>query len=173
MVANGTWKIVSLPLEKSSSRISLYINIKYNFDVGVDRFKNRLITKGYTQQHSIDYHDTFSFVAKIVTVRCLIVVAVRLHWSHFQMDVTNIFLQGDLDEDIYIEVPQEFSSQGESMVLSAVKILYGLKQASIQWNIIFAQVMIDVGFESQKMINLYSSNMLRITLLFCCSMWTK
>lgn len=71
----------------------------------MDRFKARLVAKGYTQQHGIDFHDIFSTVAKIVSVRCLLSIAIQFNWLLYQMDVTNAFLQGNLDEEIFMVLP--------------------------------------------------------------------
>lgn len=78
----------------------------------MDRFKARSTAKGYTQKYRINFHDTFSPVAKIVTVRCLLSIAAKLNWSLYQMDFTNVFLQGALDEEIYMAVSQGYEIKG-------------------------------------------------------------
>lgn len=84
--------------------------IKRHPDGNIDCFKSRLVAKDYTQREGIEFHDIFSPTAKIVTPRCLLSVAAIKQWPLYQMDVTNAFLQGDLDKEVYMSVPQGYFS---------------------------------------------------------------
>ena len=88
--------------------------IKYNSDGIVERYKTRLVAKGFTQRKEIDYKETFSPVAKLTTVQCLLVVAVVRHWSLHQMDVQNVFFHGDLLEEVYMQLHPNFRRQRET-----------------------------------------------------------
>ena len=75
--------------------------MKVGPDGQVYRLKARLVTKGYTRQHGLDYYDTFSLVAKITYVRLLHSIAAMRSWPLFQLDIKNVFLYGDLTEEVY------------------------------------------------------------------------
>ncbi len=86
----------------------------------------------YNQAHGIDYVETFSLVAKMVTIRIILSLASIYNWPLFQLDVVTTFLQGDLHEEVYTEISQGFGNQRRDKVCRLHKSLYGLKQSSRQ-----------------------------------------
>ncbi|KZV49059.1 hypothetical protein F511_11010 [Dorcoceras hygrometricum] len=117
-------------------------------DGTIDKYKARLVIKGYRQKEGLDYFDTYSPVTRITSIRVILAIAALRNYSVHQMDVKTAFLNGDLEEEIYMEQPEGFSAPGqENKVCKLVKSLYGLKQAPKQWHEKFDKSMIDSGFK--------------------------
>ena len=99
-------------------------------DGTIDKYKARLVAKGFKQKENIDFFDTFSPVTRITSIQVLISLAFIHNLLIHQMDVKTAFLNGELDEEIYMDQPEGFVVHGqEHKVCKLVKSLYGLKQA--------------------------------------------
>ena len=98
-------------------------------DGTIYKYKARLVVKGYRQKEGLDYFETYSPVTRITSIRMLIAQAAVHNLKIHQMDVKTVFLNGELEEEIYMEQPEGFLVPGkEKKVCRLVKSLYGLKQ---------------------------------------------
>ncbi|CAJ2675738.1 unnamed protein product [Trifolium pratense] len=142
-----TWELVPLPLGKRAIGSRWVYKIKTKSDGSVERYKARLVARGFSQQYGMDYEETFAPVAKMTTIRTLIAVASVRQWHISQMDVKNAFLNGDLHEEVYM-VPPPGVSHNQGEVCKLKKALYGLKQAPRAWFQKFSTVITSLGFRS-------------------------
>ena len=91
------------------------------------------MAKGYTQNEGVDYEETFSSVVRFASVRLILAIVANLNLELYQMDVKTAFLNGELDEEIYIDQPIGFVTKGqEHKVCKLKQSIYGLKQLSRQ-----------------------------------------
>lgn len=148
---NKAWSIISLSPGKYPVDYKQVNKFEFWVDGTVERYKAYLITKGYTQQEGIDFLDTFSLVAKLVAVKVMLSLTAIHGWTFTQLDVSNVFLYGDLTEKVYMTIPPGYSCRkGESLPSNAIfnlhKPIYDLKQASYQWFHKFSSILFTVGF---------------------------
>lgn len=143
LIENNTWTLVSeLPQGRKAINSMWVFSIK---DEGnSSRYKARLVAKGCSQRPGVDYSETFAPVAKMTTVRVMLSIAVKKDWLIHQMDVKTAFLNGSLQEEIYMRLPPNEHGQIELCKLN--KSIYGLKQAGRSWNHKFDETITKLGF---------------------------
>ena len=138
--SNQVWDLVKVPNGIKPVGCQWIYKRKRGIDGKVETFKTRLVAKGYTQKEGIDYEETFSLVAMLKSIRILLSIAAHYDYEIWQMDVKTVFLNGNLEEEIYIMQPKGFIAKNqEHMVCTLKRSIYGLKQASRLWNIKFDQ----------------------------------
>ncbi|KAL2250242.1 UNVERIFIED_CONTAM: Retrovirus-related Pol polyprotein from transposon RE1 [Sesamum indicum] len=142
---NQTWKLTTLPTGKRAIGSKWVYKIKLRADGSVERCKARLVAKGFNQVEGVDYTEIFSPVAKAVTVRLFFALAAARGWVLEQLDVNNAFLHGYLQEDIYMTPPAGYKVDS-GLVCKLERSLYGLKQASRQWNVELTLKLQQFGF---------------------------
>ncbi|KAL0641846.1 hypothetical protein Bca4012_102697 [Brassica carinata] len=134
MIKNETWYESELPKGKKAVTSKWVFTIKFHPDGRIERRKSRLVARGFTQTYGEDYVETFAPVAKLHTIRIVLSLAVNLEWDLWQMDVKNAFLQGELEDEVYMHPPpglEHLVKNGN--VLRLRKAIYGLKQSPRAW----------------------------------------
>ena len=127
---NDAWEIVPRPEGNSVVTSKWVYKIKHAVDGNIDIYKVRFVVGGLSQKEGEDYDETFAAIAKYTTIRSIIYIASSMGWNLHKMDVNTTFLNGVIQEEVYIEQPQGFEVHGrESHICRLKKALYGLKKA--------------------------------------------
>jgi hypothetical protein len=146
---HNTWKLMKLPVGKKAIKCRWILKVKRNADNSIQKFKARLCAKGFTQRFGVDYNETFAPVAKISTIRMAFAIANSMDLEIRQCDIETAFLNGDIDEEIYMEQPDGYAKEG-GLVCRLQKGLYGTKQAARQWNIKIDEVLKGLGLKQSS-----------------------
>ncbi|CAI7730706.1 unnamed protein product [Closterium sp. NIES-54] len=142
---NGTWELLELPEERKAITSKWLFKIKSDANGNIERYKSRLVAKGYQQKEKVDYKELFAPMVNPTTLRTLLEGAAIKGWVVKQMDVTTAFLNGVLEKEIFMAQPEGFDD-GSGRVLRLKKALYGLKQAPRQWYLKVRGVLEEIGF---------------------------
>ncbi|CAI7813006.1 unnamed protein product [Closterium sp. NIES-54] len=142
---NGTWELVEVPEGCKAITSKWLFKIKSDANGKIERYKSRLVAKGYQQKEKVDYKELFAPVVKPTTLRTLLAEAAIKGWVVKQIDLTTAFLNGVLEEEIFMAQPEGFDD-GSGRVLKLKKALYGLKQAPRQWYLKLRGVLEEIGF---------------------------
>uniref|UniRef100_A0A6N2LRF5 Integrase catalytic domain-containing protein n=1 Tax=Salix viminalis TaxID=40686 RepID=A0A6N2LRF5_SALVM len=144
---NKVWDLVELPEGFKTVGCKWIFTTKRDSKGNLERYKARLVAKGFTQKDGIDYTETLSPVSKKDSLRIVLALVAHYDLELHQMDVKTAFLNGELEEEIYMDQPEGFVATGtESLVCRLRKSIYGLKQASRQWYIKFNDTILSYGF---------------------------
>ncbi|UYV80412.1 hypothetical protein LAZ67_19000134, partial [Cordylochernes scorpioides] len=143
LMKNQTWTYVTLPSDRKAIACKWVYKLKQNADGSNKMFKARLVAKGYSQKSGLDYGETFSPVVKFDSIRTILSLCASLDMEMIQLDVKSAFLNGDLEEELYMEQPQGYENPDfPNHVCSLQKSIYGLKQSPRMWNKKFHEFLI-------------------------------
>nr|GEX89867.1 zinc finger, CCHC-type [Tanacetum cinerariifolium] len=147
IMGNNTWVLTDLPSGCRPLGCKWIFKRKMKIDRTVEKFKARLVIQGFNQKSGIDYFDTYALVTRISTIRLLIAMTSIHNLIIHQMDVKTTFLNGYLEEEVYMNQPLGFILPGnENNVFKLIKSLYGLKQAPKQCHQNFDEVVLSDGY---------------------------
>ena len=148
---NKAWELIPHSPHKKVIGCKWIYKVKYNVDDTVNHCKVGLIAKSYAQTHGIDYEETFAPVAKMTTIQIVLALAVEKGWHLPQKDVKNAYLQGELEDEVYMVQPPGFKLRSHPhAVCQLKKPLYGLKQATRACHSKITQYLHQIGFKMSK-----------------------
>jgi hypothetical protein len=134
ILKNDVWDIVPRPGGKYAVTSKWIYKIKHAADGSIEKYKARFVAKGFSQVEGVDYDDTFAPVARYSSIHTIIALTASMGWKLHQMDVKTTFLNGEIEEEVYIKQPEGFMIHNEkSHVCRLKKALYELKQAPRAW----------------------------------------
>ncbi len=140
-------ELTELPKGRKAVGCKWVFKIKRNADGSVERYKARLVAQGFSQRYGVDYDETFSPVVRFESIRTVVALAVQRGLKLHQMDVISAFLNGELEDEVYMKQPEGFAVKGkERLVCKLNKSLYGLKQSSRCWNSMLDEHLKSIGF---------------------------
>ncbi|WRX15092.1 Terpene synthase [Theobroma cacao] len=151
MAQNGVWELIKLPKGCRLIGYKLVYRSKKDSERKSERFKAKLVAKGFTQRDGVYYNETFSPVSSKGFYRIIMVFVAHFDLELHQMDVKIAFLNGNLEKKVYmVQIEGFHESKSESLVCKLQKSIYNLKQASKQWYLKFDKVITSMGFEENK-----------------------
>jgi hypothetical protein len=151
IIKNDVWEIVPRPKSKDVVSSKWLFKIKHVADGSIEKYKARFVACGFSQKEGIDYEETFAHVARYTLIITIIALAAKMKWKLHQMDVKTAFLNGVIEEEVYIEKPQGFEVEDrKSHVFRLKKALYRLKQPPRAWYGHIDSFLTSLGFTKSK-----------------------
>jgi Reverse transcriptase (RNA-dependent DNA polymerase) len=123
----GVYEIAPCPKDRKVVGSKWVFRIKQGPDGSIQKYKACIVAQGFTQVEGLDYDQTFAPVAKFNSFRAVLAIATECNWDIHQMDIKAAYLNGRLEEEIFMELLPSFDVP-EGMVLKLIKAVYGTKQ---------------------------------------------
>ncbi len=147
--SNDVWDLVPLPDGRKAVGSKWVYKVKVSADGTVERYKARLVAQGFSQKYGLDYDETFCPVVRGETVRTILALCAQKELMIHQMDVATAFLNGTLEEEVYMKQPDGFV-ENPDLVCKLKRSLYGLKQSPRCWNTVLDEQLKDIGLVQHK-----------------------
>jgi Reverse transcriptase (RNA-dependent DNA polymerase) len=167
---NGTWRLVKLPAGRKAIGSRWVFKVKRDADGKVERYKARLVAKGFAQREGVDYKDTFAPTARFAALRTVIALAAEEDMELESIDVSTAFLNGEIDAEVFMDIPEGMDVEGDSdhkWVLQLLKGLYGIKQGPRIWSRKLHKELYDMGFirlECDHSVFVYERNNVKLVI---------
>ncbi|KAH9106294.1 hypothetical protein AeMF1_018062 [Aphanomyces euteiches] len=151
LIGNGTWKLVDRPRNTNIVSNKWVFKVKYDSEGEVEKFKARLVARGFSQRYGVDYSETYSPVIKQQSVRLLLALGVHFDVPLIHIDVPQAYVKAGLDTDIYMEIPAMVPGDPKTQALRLLKSLYGLKQSGRMWHEDIYSTLLELGMHKSKL----------------------
>ena len=150
LINNKTWEVVPLPHGRKAIGSRWVFKIKRNSDGSIERYKGRLVAKGFLQREGVDYSETFAPTVRLSAVRTVLALAAKEDMELESVDISTAFLNGEMEEEVYMKIPEGLGVEGTEekgeWVVRLLKAIYGLKQAGRMWAKKLHEVLTSLGF---------------------------
>jgi hypothetical protein len=148
LLENDTWELVDATPGIQPIPVKWVFKIKRDADGKIERYKARLVVKGFMQREGIDFEEVFAPVSKHTTLRALLALAAEQDLELHQLDIKTAFLNGELEEQVYMKQPPGYEEGGPHKVCHLKKTLYGLRQAPRQWHLKLVEILTKMGAQA-------------------------
>ncbi len=146
LLANNTQEEKPCPNSINLISSKWVFSLKFCLDSVLERFKARLVARGFTQQYGVDYTETFAPTIRMATMRAFFAIVAYEDLEYRQYDIKNAFIESKLDEELWIKLPQGVEHTKGDTALYLLYSLYGLKQSARDQNLLMKTELIKQGF---------------------------
>jgi hypothetical protein len=146
--ANKTWELKELPDGVKTIPVKWVYKLKRDTTGNIERFKARLVAKGYKQREGVDFDEVYAPVSKHASLRALLAITAAQDLELHALDIKTAFLNGELEEDVYLDQPPGYKEGGRNMVAHLRRALYGLRQAPRTWHLRLKEELESMGFKA-------------------------